>query len=68
VYYIPAESRRRIEEFSQAGGNVDAPGYFIEWLVKHDDVYGFMTDGAWFDIGSHDAYRQAVQEFIRRRS
>lgn len=63
VYYIPAGSRHRVGEFMQGGGNVDAPGYFIEWLVKQDAVYGFMTSGDWFDIGSQETYRQVVERW-----
>ena len=61
VYYIPASCRGRLEEFVTCGGDVDAPGYFAEWLVKQEAVYGFMTAGEWFDIGSHETYQHAVQ-------
>ena len=65
VYYIPASSRGRLEEFVKRGGNADAPGYFVEWLVKQEAVYGFMTEGMWFDIGSQETYRRAVQQWRR---
>jgi len=60
VYDFPASCLGRIDEFVRSGGNVDAPGYFIEWLVKHDRVSGFITQGEWVDIGSQEAYHAAV--------
>jgi glucose-1-phosphate thymidylyltransferase len=65
VYYFPAPCLGRVDEFLRSGGSVDAPGYFIEWLVEHDRVYGFVTQGTWLDIGSQTAYRQAVQRWAR---
>lgn len=66
IYYFPSAMRHRIDQFVREGGNADAPGYFIEWLVKQESVYGFMTQGAWFDIGTHESYRQAARQWADR--
>jgi len=66
VYYFPTPCLGRVDEFVRLGGNVDAPGYFIEWLVKHDRVYGFLTQGGWCDIGSQETYQRAVHQFARQ--
>ena len=63
VYFFPAPIRKQIETFIRSGGNIDAPGYFMEWLVAHEPVYGFPTHGEWFDIGSPEAYQEAVQRW-----
>jgi glucose-1-phosphate thymidylyltransferase len=63
VYYFPAALRPRFEEFVAAGGNADAPGYFLEWLVEREPVYGYVAGGEWFEIGSHEAYDHAVQRW-----
>lgn len=63
VYYFPAPLRNRIRQFIQEGGNGDAPGYLIEWLVGREPVYGFMTGGEWFDIGTQDTYQRAVRRW-----
>ena len=65
VYYLPAASRPRVGEFMRGGGNGDAPGSFIEWLVTQDAVYGFMTGGDWVDVGSRETYQQAVERWGR---
>lgn len=67
VYYFPASLRGRLDEFVQGRDNVDAPGYFIEWLVKREPVYGYMTTGDWFDIGSYETYQQAISRWFGRR-
>ena len=36
----------------QEGGNPDAPGYSIQWLVDRRDVRATTFDGDWFDVGS----------------
>jgi glucose-1-phosphate thymidylyltransferase len=41
------------------GGGKDAPGYFIEWLLKRENVDGFSFEGAWYDIGDRKSYIQA---------
>lgn len=63
VYYFPSPLRQRIRQFIQEGGNGDAPGYVIEWLASRHPVYGFLTGGEWFDIGTKDAYEHAIQRW-----
>ena len=65
VYYFPAPMCGLISQFVEAGGNVDAPGYFIEWLVRVGAVYGVMMPGTWYDIGTLEAYQAAVKEWQR---
>ena len=67
VYYFPAPLRTRIQQFIREGGNGDAPGYLIEWLVSREPVHGFMTAGEWFDIGTQDTYQLAVQRWQEER-
>ena len=56
VYYFPEPMLGRIQQFLDAGGNPDAPGYFIEWLIHQEATYGEPMGGTWFDIGSHESY------------
>jgi len=65
IYYLPAPSRHRVQAYIDSGRNVDAPGYFIEWLVQQEPVYGFVTGGEWFDIGSPESYQEAVERWGR---
>lgn len=65
VYYFPSGMRPDIDRFLRSGGNPDAPGYFLEWLVRERPVYGIMMPGPWYDIGSREAYEEVVREWQR---
>jgi len=66
VYYFPAAMGAMIQEFLDAGGNADAPGYFIEWLVGRGTVFGVMMPGSWYDIGTRESYDEVLREWRRR--
>jgi glucose-1-phosphate thymidylyltransferase len=38
-------------------------GELIGHLVEHEDVYGFVFAGKWFDIGTHEDLERARKEF-----
>lgn len=61
VYYFPAAMGSMFQRFFDEGGNSDAPGYFIEWLVRTGTVYGILMPGEWHDIGTPEEY-----ESVRR--
>ncbi len=63
VYYFPAAMCGTIQQFIEEGGNPDAPGYFLEWLVRRGSVYGIMMPGAWYDIGSPESYQAVLDEW-----
>ncbi|MFC7235645.1 NDP-sugar synthase [Halosegnis marinus] len=58
-YGFPREALR-FEEYLADGNNPDEPGWFVQWLVEHDEVYAFPFDEAWFDIGTPESYLEAV--------
>jgi glucose-1-phosphate thymidylyltransferase len=60
VYCFPAAMHGRFREFLDGGGNPDAPGFFLEWLVKAEPVSTFKGAGEWLDIGSPESYQQAI--------
>lgn len=63
VYFFPGPMCGDIQRFLDGGGNPDAPGYFLEWLVRRGEVYGIMMPGAWYDIGSLDSYQTVLKEW-----
>ena len=56
VYYFPAAMGPLFKRFFDEGGNPDAPGHFIEWLVRTGTVYGILMPGEWHDIGTPEEY------------
>jgi glucose-1-phosphate thymidylyltransferase len=45
----------------------DAPGYFVEWLHKQINVYGFVFHETWYDIGSLESY-DLVNAYFKQKS
>lgn len=66
LYALPNWAFNLLSEYINLGGNRDAPGYFIEWLYKKTDVYGYVFRGQWFDIGDIESYERAKREFKTR--
>ncbi len=58
-YAFPADSVR-FREYLSGDNNPDEPGWFIEWLQREEAVHAFSFDEPWFDIGTPDAYLEAV--------
>jgi glucose-1-phosphate thymidylyltransferase len=63
VYIFPKEGLYLVKKYLEDGNNPDAPGYFMQWLVKREKVYGYEFNGNWFDIGDIDSYKKANKEF-----
>lgn len=58
-YAFPDETLRLLDEYLESGKNPDAPGFFVEWLHTRENVYAYVFDGAWYDIGTPESYLQA---------
>ncbi|MBW2978016.1 nucleotidyltransferase family protein [Candidatus Woesearchaeota archaeon] len=65
-YLFPKEKLKRIKEFLDTGAKSDAPGYYIQWLYKNDNVYCFIFEDSWFDIGNLDQYKLANQVYEKK--
>ena len=61
LYYFPESMLGEMSRFIAAGGHPDAPGYFVEWLVRERPVYGVLLRGLWYDIGTFEAYQTVVK-------
>ena len=62
IYAIPNSSMNLIDKYLE-GNNPDSPGYFIEWLSKIQNVFGFKLSGTWWDIGTLQAYTRIQEAF-----
>jgi glucose-1-phosphate thymidylyltransferase len=65
LYFFPPEVADRLAAYLAAGGNRDAPGHFIAWLVDRLPVRATPIPGAWFDIGSLDGLEEARRSYRR---
>jgi NDP-sugar pyrophosphorylase family protein len=52
-YYYPKDILSLIPEYVKSGGNMDAPGNIIPWLLsKYIPVYAYVTEGKTLDVGT----------------
>jgi glucose-1-phosphate thymidylyltransferase len=63
LYIFPREDSSLVRRYLEEGNNPDAPGYFMQWLVRKKKVYGYEFSGEWLDIGDINSYKRANEEF-----
>ena len=63
LYSLPAATLPLVSRYLEAGGNPDAPGYYIEWLHRQVPVYTYRIAGIWFDLGTMASYEEANRVF-----
>ena len=64
VYFLRAESESLLREYLVGGGDPDAPGHFIAWLVSVRRVVARPMSGRWFDIGSLESLKDARERYL----
>ena len=62
IYLYPKETVKKLLEFIETH-DADKAGNFLEWLYKHDDIYCYITEEKWFDIGSLEQLEKARKGF-----
>jgi len=63
-YGFPAEALGLLDTYLAGENNPDEPGWFIQWLVDRERVAAFTFEDAWFDIGTPEAYLDAVSWYL----
>ena len=63
IYIFPKESLKLITEYIESSNNPDAMGFFLTWLYKKEDIYGFVFKGRWVDIGTIKTFEEAKKSF-----
>ncbi len=66
IYYCPKDKIAFINEYVKMQNKLDAPGHYIGWLSKRDQVYGFAFPEDWYDIGTMESYRKADEEYLNK--
>lgn len=63
VYYFPQETIVGLKEYMTSGLTTDAPGNFISWVALRKEVYGFVFNEKWYDIGDKRSLEKADKEY-----
>lgn len=66
VYYFPAASLGLVREYLDSSSAKDAPGFYIQWLLKKGPVFGFQFPGMWYDIGDLKSLEEARGKYVEQ--
>lgn len=58
-YLFNRENVQLVKEYLDEGNTPDAPGNFVAWLCKREEVRPFKINGFCVDIGTHESYNNA---------
>jgi glucose-1-phosphate thymidylyltransferase len=66
IYIFPKDMLHKFKEYVSDGNNPDAPGYFIQWLIKTNEMHCVVHEEEWFDIGTLETYKKVVEEYLHK--
>ena len=67
IYLYPHYISKLMKEYLEEGGEPDKLGSFVEWLYKRITIYGYLLEGEWWDIGTIQAYHDAVEKLAKKQ-
>ena len=67
IYLYPHYISQLMKEYLEEGGEPDKLGSFIEWLYKRTTIYGYLLEGEWWDIGTIQAYHDAIEKLAKNQ-
>ncbi len=59
IYYFTIDEIKLIDDYNGSSNKGDSFGYFLQYLIKKKDLYGFIPNGKFIDIGSLNDYKKA---------
>lgn len=63
IYFYPKHAVKLLLGYEKQGKNTDKAGNFLEWLHKKEDVYCYVSDKKWHDIGTLEQLDKARKEY-----
>ncbi len=58
IYIFPKQTLTKYKEYLADKNNPDAPGYFLQWLIKQVELEAVVYKGKWFDVGNIETYKK----------
>ncbi len=65
VYFFGKAHLPLFQKYLDEGRSKDAPGFYLQWLHQKIDVFGYVIEGEWFDIGDIDSYHAAHEMMMK---
>ncbi|MEG0021878.1 MAG: sugar phosphate nucleotidyltransferase [Bacilli bacterium] len=66
TYVYPKYILKTIDEYLEASNNPDAPGYLLEYVVRHYPTYAYKFKGNCYDVGTHESLEK-VRNLYRNK-
>ncbi|MBW2645829.1 MAG: nucleotidyltransferase family protein [Deltaproteobacteria bacterium] len=66
VYYLPKSKLPMMDTYMKTDLVKDAPGNFVKWVSENDEVYGYVFNEGWYDIGDKASLEKADIEYRKR--
>ena len=64
IYAFPKDSLELLVNYARVNEKPDNLGDFMSWLCEREEVYGFIFNGVWYDVGSADSYIEALKLYM----
>jgi glucose-1-phosphate thymidylyltransferase len=65
-YIFPRKTVKLFPEYIKEDNLKDAPGFFLQWLIRREKVFAFVFSSYWFDVGSFESLEEA-KKFMSKR-
>ncbi len=62
-YFFTFNDMMLVKEYLKEGNSPDAFGSFISWAIRKADIYAFVFEEEWFDIGSLEQLEEARKRY-----
>jgi len=63
IYYFPKEKLSMMADYMKTDLIKDQPGNFVKWISEEDEVYGYVFNEGWYDIGDKVSLEKADIEY-----
>jgi glucose-1-phosphate thymidylyltransferase len=65
-YIYPKDMLELFDKYLKEGNNPDAPGFFLEWIIKKRDAYCFLFEEECYDVGDIESYKKVNDVYKSR--
>jgi len=62
IYYFTLDEMELIDRYNKSPHKGDSFGFFLQYLIKEKNLYGFVPEGKFIDIGSIKDYLRANRD------